>query len=80
MASNAMSRIENQDRTCLVQILLSHINSDNLIVNRIDETLIWGTVDEHIAIIFLCQTTWKRSEIIFQEPDMHAWNSQRCHF
>ena len=24
MASNAMSRIENQDRTCLVQILLSH--------------------------------------------------------
>ena len=24
MASNAMSRIENRDRTCLVQILLSH--------------------------------------------------------
>ena len=24
MASNAMSRIENQDRTCLVQILSSH--------------------------------------------------------
>ena len=24
MASNAMSCIENQDRTCLVQILLSH--------------------------------------------------------
>ena len=34
MASNAMSRIENQDRTCLVQILLSHTFYPDQFVQR----------------------------------------------